>query len=140
MKRTKNCQCCLASYSPYSPEKDITTDEWCVLPLTDETGKILEPKGLCEFCHPKAYCYGPELRCHNRESIPTDMPCPEHIFIEFPVGTNIYAEGVCTLCGTSKIVYERWKAEGRDYRGHNFLFPPLDPPKIRQVGNITIIG
>lgn len=112
----KNCQCCLASYSPYKIDE---VDEYrCVLPLQDEAGKIIEPKGLCGACNPKSYInYNPPLRCHNKNAVPLDQPCPKHDFME-----ELYSP-CCRNCGALKSVYERWKAEGKDYRGHSILLP-----------------
>jgi len=112
--KLKNCECCLASYSPY--KVDEVDDFWCEVPLRDNQGRIIEPKGLCGSCNPKSYInYNPPLKCHNENVVSLDEPCPVHDFM-----CELYSP-CCRNCGALESVYERWKLEGKDYRGHSIL-------------------
>lgn len=49
----RNCECCLASYGTGKNYGDF----WCEIPGYKD-GKIINPKGLCEFCNVnnKSFC------------------------------------------------------------------------------------
>lgn len=63
---TKNCQCCLNSYSPYTIG---TESEWwnsqSVIPVMQD-GKVVPPQGLCPGCNPKSSMFIKDLHCHEK--------------------------------------------------------------------------
>lgn len=65
-KCTKNCQCCLNSYSPYVIGEE---SEWwnsqSIVPIYKD-GKILPPQGFCTSCNPKSSGYIKTLKCHAK--------------------------------------------------------------------------
>lgn len=67
MNVSKNCQCCLQSYEPYTIGKDSEVFyEQSIIPVRDTNGEIIKPIGLCAFCNPKSTVwYTPKMKCHN---------------------------------------------------------------------------
>lgn len=63
-KLSKNCQCCYGSYAPY--KIDEVDEASCILPLRDEGGRLVEPKGLCGSCNAGSFInFNPNLSCHK---------------------------------------------------------------------------
>ena len=103
---TRNCECCRHEYATGKNYGDYNSEMF---------SPLVETKGLCEFCNPNVQnkWFTPNLTCHNKNVVPLNEPCPKHEFVE--------SVGECRNCGAIKEVYEYWKNQGKNYKGHNFV-------------------
>jgi len=60
----RNCECCGGSYAT---GKDYGYYS-CELPIRDEDGNVVPPKGLCEFCNPNDKVWYNHSPNHHKES------------------------------------------------------------------------